>query len=70
MRVNHGSGDILVAEQLLDGAYVGARLEEMRGEAMSKGMRRGRLGYSSSLGRRFDCSLQQALMHMMTTNDA
>jgi hypothetical protein len=70
MRVNHGGRDIFVAEQLLDGAYVGARLEEMRGEAMSKGMRRGRLGYSSSLGRRFDCSLQQALMHMMTADDA
>jgi hypothetical protein len=36
MRVNHCGGDILVAEQLLDGAYVGARLEEMRGEAMSQ----------------------------------
>jgi hypothetical protein len=59
-----------VAEQLLDGADVSARLEQMRGEAMSKGMRGSRLGYSSSLGRRFDCSLQQALMHMVAAHDA
>lgn len=59
-----------MTEQFLHGVDVGAGLEEMSGEAMSKGMRRSRLCYSSSLDDRFDGALQQALVHMMAADDA
>lgn len=38
MRVNHGSGDIRVAEEFLDGADILAGFEQVSGEAMSEGV--------------------------------
>jgi hypothetical protein len=70
MRVNHGGRYVFVSEEFLHGPYVGAGFEEMSGEAMSKGMRRSRFCYLSSLGGRFDGTLQQALVHMMAADDA
>ena len=36
MRVDHGRGNVAVAEELLDGADVVAALEEVRGEGMTE----------------------------------
>ena len=36
--VDHGGGDVLVAEQLLDGADVVAVLEQVGGEAVAEGV--------------------------------
>jgi hypothetical protein len=68
--INHGGGYILVTEQFLNGAYVGARFEQMGGEAMSKGMRRSRFGDPRLLCGGFNRTLQKTFMHMMTANDA
>ena len=38
MCVDHGRGQIAVSEQLLNGADVGAALEQVGGEGMAKGM--------------------------------
>ena len=38
MGVDHGRGQIAVSEQLLNGADVGAALEQVGGEGMAKGM--------------------------------
>ena len=35
MGVDHGGADIAVAQQLLHGADVGARLQQVRGEGMA-----------------------------------
>ncbi len=40
VRIDLGSIDGSVAEELLDGAYVGAVVEEVRGEDVSEDMRR------------------------------
>ena len=37
--VDHGRGDILVSQELLDGADVRARFEQVRGERVSQGVR-------------------------------
>ena len=44
MGVDHGGGNIAVAEELLDGAYVVARFEEVGGEAMAEAVTGGWLG--------------------------
>ena len=38
MGVDHGRGNIVVPEQLLNGADVGAALQQVSGEGMPKGM--------------------------------
>ena len=54
MGVNHGGGHIAVAQQLLHGADVGARLQQVGGEAVAQGVDRGMFGNA-----RFrQCSLQ------------
>jgi hypothetical protein len=39
MEVDHGGGDVGMAEKVLDGADVGAGFEQVRGERMAKGVR-------------------------------
>ena len=41
MGVNHGGGHVVVAEEFLDGANVGAALEKSGGEAVAKGVAAG-----------------------------
>ena len=38
MGIDHGRGQVAVSEQLLNGADVGAALEQVGGEGMAKGM--------------------------------
>jgi hypothetical protein len=38
MRVEHGGGKIVVPEPLLNGADIGAALQQVGGEGMTKGM--------------------------------
>ena len=38
MRVEHGGGNIVVPEQLLNSADIGAALQQVGGEGMTKGM--------------------------------
>jgi hypothetical protein len=68
--INHGGGYILVTEQFLNGAYVGARFEQVGGKAVSNGVGGSRLGYSCSPGGSFDGALQQAFVKMMAANGA
>ena len=49
-----------VAEQLLDGAQIGAGAEEMRGEGMAQRMRRRRLGQAERGARARDPELDDA----------
>jgi hypothetical protein len=54
MGVDHGRSDILVTKQLLDSANIVAIFEQMRGEAVPKGMATGRLGNSCFPDGKFD----------------
>ena len=40
VEINHGGGDLLMAEQLLDGVQMRAGFEEMRGKGMTQRMDR------------------------------
>jgi hypothetical protein len=57
-----------VAEQLLNGAYIGAGFKQMGGEAMSQRMRSGWLGYAGALGSSFDSAFTGTLASPSRTN--
>src|SRR5450755_3347009 len=70
MSVNHRSSHIGVTEQFLHRANIGARLEQMRGKAMAKGMTARRLRYSRPMNRRLDRALHDFFMLMMADRSA
>src|SRR5690606_1490975 len=68
--VDLGGGDVLVAEQLLDGAQVVAVLEQVGGERVAQGVAGGRLGDARAAHRRLHRPLQQALLVVVPAHHA
>ena len=60
--VDHGGADVVVAQELLDGADVVARLEQVGGERVAKGVARDVLGQSGVHGGAVDCALKHGLV--------
>ena len=70
MGVDHGGGHIGVPEQLLNGADIGAALQQVGGEGMTKGMRADVLRQTGTAHRHLDGLIDDAGVHMMATGDA
>jgi hypothetical protein len=68
--VDHGRGKIVVPEQLLNGADVGAALEQVSGEGMAKGVSADLLGQAGTADGRLDGFVDDAGINMMATGDA
>ena len=66
MRIDHGGRHILVAEQFLDRADVGAVHQQMGSKGMPQGVRRHPFYYASLSGSLLHRPLQIALVQMMT----
>lgn len=64
--VNHGGGDVFVAEEFLDGANIIAALDEMGGEAVPECVTAGRFRNPSGLNGVFDGVLKVFLADMVT----
>ncbi len=58
MGIDHGGGEVFMAEQFLDGADIVAVLEQMGGEAMAKGVAAGRFRNASRANGKFDRVLE------------
>jgi len=69
MGVDHGRGKIVVPEQLLNGADVGAALEQGRGKGVANGMGADGLRQSSTADRSLDGVVDDAVVHMVTACD-
>ena len=67
MRVKHCGSQIGVTQQLLDGADVATRFEQMRRKTMPKGMTARRLQDPRFVHGRLDCSLQDLFMLMVAS---
>ncbi len=65
MGVDHGRGQIAVSEQLLNGADVGAALEQVGGEGMAKGMRADVLREPGTANGHFDGFVDDAGINVM-----
>src|SRR6266567_8275370 len=65
VRIDHGRGDVAVAEEFLDGPDVIAGLEEVRGERVAQGVAARRLGESGLAGGQFDESLEHGFVQVM-----
>ena len=63
--VDHGGGDVLVAEQLLHSADVAALFQQMRGEGVTQGVATRALGDSGSQKRAVDGPLDDGFMKVM-----
>ena len=70
MGVDHGGGKIGVAEQLLNGADVGAALEQVRGEGMAKGVGADGLRQTGTTNRHLDGLVDDTGVNVMATGDA
>ena len=68
MGVNHGGRHILVPEQFLDRADVGAALECVRGETVPKRVAADALGQTNSGDRGFDRAMNRHLVEMVPAN--
>jgi hypothetical protein len=68
--VDHGGGNIVVPEQLLNGADVGSALKQVGGEGMTKGMCADLLRQTGTANRHFDGLVDDAGVNMMATGDA
>ncbi len=68
MGVNHGGFDIFVAQQFLDGADVVAILQEVGGEAVTKGVATDPLRDPGFLDGLFDRFLDAALVQMISAH--
>ena len=66
MGVDHGRGKIVVPEQLLNGADVGAALQQVSGEGMPKGMGADGLRQTGTADRDLDGFVDNAGIQMMT----
>ena len=69
MGVEHGRGKILVPEQLLNGADVGAALEQVRGKGVAKGMGADVLRQTGTADRYLDGFVDDAGINMMTAGE-
>ena len=67
--VLHGRAQVFVAEELLDGANVGAVLEEVRGERVAEGVAGGVLVDPSVVGRTFDGPLDGGVGSVVAAGD-
>ncbi len=67
--VDHGRGKIVVPEQLLHGADVGAALKQVGGEGMTKGMCGDLLRQAGTANRHLDGFVDDAGVHVMATGD-
>ena len=67
MGVDHGGGDIRMAEQLLNGADVIAAQQQMGGEGVPQGVRRGRLGDVGLLHRPLEGALEGLVNQVVAT---
>ena len=63
--VDHGRSDVRMAQQLLNGAYVAARLQKVRREGMAKGMTACRLRDTHLSDRELDCPLHRFLVNVV-----
>lgn len=62
VRIDHRRADIVVAEELLNGADVVAVLEEVRGEGVTERMARGGFREAGSPDGIFDSALEHGLV--------
>ena len=67
--VDHGGGKILMPEQLLKGADVGAALKQVSGEGVAKGVGADVLRQTGAADRDLDGFVDDAGIHMMTARD-
>jgi hypothetical protein len=65
--VDHGGGDVAVTEELLDGADVVARLEEVGGEAVPEGVAGGRFGEVSGLTGGVEGALEHCFVEVVAS---
>ena len=70
MGVDHGSGYIGMAKQLLHGTDVGSVRQQVGGEGMTQGMGRHPLGEIGSPGRLADGILKSGILDVMAPPDA
>ena len=70
MGVDHRRLDVLVAEELLDGADVVSGHEQVGGERVAEGVTAGFLGDAGFADRGIDCFSDDRLVQMVATNDA
>ena len=63
--VDHGGGHVAVAEELLDGADVGAVLQEVGGEGVAEGVAGGSLRDARAAYGVTDCALHGGLVEVM-----
>ena len=63
--VDHGGGDVAVAEELLDSANVVAGLEEVGGEGVAEGVAAGRLGDFGGLAGRVEGTLEHGFVQVV-----
>ena len=70
MGVDHGGGNIVVPEQLLNGADVGSALKQVGGEGMPEGMGADLLGQTGTANRPLDGLVDDAGVHVMATSAA
>ena len=70
MGIDHGGGDVLVAEQLLHGANVVAALQQVGGKAVPEGMAACWFAQASGAHGEFDRVLDVLFMDMMATRFA
>ncbi len=69
MGVDHGRGKIVVPEPLLNGADVGAALEQVRGEGMAKGVGTDGLRQPGTADGHLDGFVDDAGVNVMATGD-
>src|SRR5205823_11777476 len=67
--VDQGGGNIVVPEQLLNGADVGAALKQVSGEGMPKGIGADVLCQTGTANRHLDGFVDNAGVNMMATGD-
>ena len=70
MQIDLCSPDIAVSHQVLDGADVGTRLQQMRGKRVPESMRSYPFGQTRFGRRAFDRTLQSRVAEMMPAADA
>lgn len=68
MRVNHGGPDIGMTEQFLNSSNISPGLQQMRGKAMAKRVRRYSFVDSGFLGCAMQSALENTFVHMMPMN--
>jgi hypothetical protein len=67
--IDHGVGQILVPEQALHGADVGAALQQVRGERMAKGVGADGLRQTGTADGHLDGLVDDAGVNVMATGD-